>query len=506
LFGLCLFVLLQGCAGVPFDYPKTASTHHPASAHTHWGAIDVAWEEQHGAESGFIGLGHGIDGLGARLRLMERAEATIDAQYFILKKDLAGTLFAGELLRAADRGVRVRLLVDDIFSPGVDAPFTLLDRHHNIEVRIFNPVARGGPRYWNYVWDFRRANRRMHNKSFIVDNAMAVVGGRNIGEEYFELDQNVRFDDFEVLAIGPIVDAVSDGFDQYWNSDLSVPMRAFDLDADVAELDEWRTWMRDKITGEGEQDNVFWRAIESDLMSRIASGERHFVAAPATMVADPPDKLQAEVGDRDLTLLANELARRFRAAREEIVIITPYFIPQETGVTLFEELLAKGIRVMIITNSLASTNHVPVYAGYRRYRDRLLRAGAEMYEVRPDVLTVENAFGLNPAHNTLHSKFTIVDRSSIFVGSLNFDPRSIFINSEMGLFIESSSKAEALMSEVETELDRSLYRLDLDDQGRLRWTYQDGEREVVLTHSPQTSWWRRLQARFYAMLPIEDQL
>jgi putative cardiolipin synthase len=504
LFFVAALLTLVACAGVPFDYPKTASTALPPSSETRMGELDADWEAEHGRLSGVIGLPDGIDALGARLRMMEVAERTIDAQYFIVKKDRAGALFTGKMLRAADRGVRIRFLVDDIFSPGVDQAFTLLNSHPNIEVRLFNPLSRQGFKYWNYLIDFSRANRRMHNKSFTVDNAMTIVGGRNIGEEYFELNQDVKFDDYEVLAVGPVVDEVSAGFDIFWNSELAVPIEAFKVKVRPGDLDKWR----EHIMSEMDKGNtgIYGQAINSSLLVELKEGKKTLIPAMATMVTDTPEKLQNAVGDTELATLARETGRRFRAAEREILIVTPYFIPQDSGAELIEKLLAKGVRVVIATNSLASTNHVAVYSGYRRYRKRLLAAGAEFYEVRAKQTGGENAWGHNPEMMTLHSKATIIDRKTIFVGSLNFDPRSLLINSEMGLFIESDYAGEGFAAAVFEELKRVAYKVDLDERGKLRWTFQSGEGTEVLAKSPQASWGRRFMARFYGLLPIESQL
>ena len=504
---LVLFALLlqlAACAGVPFDYPKTASKALPASSETPLGAADQKWQLQHADESGFIGLSNGIDALGVRLRLMELAERSIDAQYFIIKKDRAGALFTGKMLRAADRGVRVRLLVDDIFSPGVDQAFTLLNTHPNIEVRLFNPLSRQSFKYWSYLVDFKRANRRMHNKSFTVDNAMSIVGGRNIGEEYFELNQDVKFDDYEVFTLGPVVNEVSDGFDVFWNSELSVPMEAFKVKVDLSDLEKWREYIKTEMS-KGET-GIYGKAINSSLLRDIQEGKRTVTPARATMVTDTPEKLQAAIGDVELATLAMETGRRFNAASSEILIVTPYFIPQDSGAKVIEELLAKGVDVIIVTNSLASNNHVAVYSGYRRYRKRLLQAGAQFYEIRAFGQSEENAWGHSPELMTLHSKATVVDRQTIFVGSLNFDPRSILINSEMGLFIESSAAGSGLAEAIMEELPRTTYKVDLDEHGDLRWTYHYGQIQEVLGKSPQTSWGRRFMAGFYGLLPIESQL
>lgn len=498
------FSLLAACASVPFDYPREASEALPPNPDTQMGEAVAEWKKKHGDKAALLGLGSGVDALGARLRMCELAEQSIDAQYFIMKKDRAGALFAGGLLSAADRGVRVRLLIDDIFSPGVDQAFTLLSSHPNIEVRLFNPLPRQSLKYVGFVTDFSRANRRMHNKSFTVDNSMSIVGGRNIGEEYFEIDQDVKFDDYEVLVMGSVVEDISAGFDSFWNSELSVPVEAFGVVVDPARLDQWRDWIRKTMTAQ--KDGMYQTALNSELLREIREGERKPTVAETSLFTDLPDKLQAEMGDRDQAILAMELGRRFRAATDEIILVTPYYIPQEAGARLIEELLDKGIRVVIVTNSLASTNHVAVHSGYARYRKRLLQAGAEFYEIRVDANREENAWGYQPESVTLHSKATIIDRETIFIGSLNFDPRSIFINTEMGLFVESPEAGAAFVRNIEEGLDNSAWRVDLDEKGKLRWTYAHGDEHTVVDKEPQASLWRRIQVGFYRLLPIESQL
>jgi putative cardiolipin synthase len=500
-----LLALLSACTSVPFDYPKTASTAILPDSDTRLGAIGANWQREHGSLSGILGLSDGVDALGARLGLMEAAQRSVDAQYFIVKNDRAGALFVGKMLLAADRGVRVRLLVDDIFSPGVDDPLSLLNVHSNVEVRLFNPLSRQSFKYWSYLVDFERANRRMHNKSFTADNTVTIVGGRNIGEEYFELDQDIKFDDLEVLAVGPVVGQVSEAFDKYWNSELAVPIEAFGIKSDPGKLDRWRNDIRAEV--DRGTDGIYGKAIDSSLMQAIREQTVRPIVASATMVSDNPEKLLNPVGEAGQAILAQEKATRFRAAQREVVIITPYFIPLDGGSRLLEELLARGVRVVIVTNSLASTNHVPVYASYVRYRKRLLLAGAEFYEIRADNQGEANAVGNRPEMVTLHTKATLIDRESVFVGSLNFDPRSVLINTEMGLFIDSDQIAGRLSDVVFEELPGATYKVELDEKGNVRWRYSPaGDPGEVFHSAPQTSWGRRFLAGFYRLLPLENQL
>lgn len=501
---LVALATITACASVPFDYPAPHSHTLPASPDTRLGEGAISWQEDNPGYTGIIRLPDGIDALGARLRMMELAETSIDAQYFILKNDRAGALFVGKMLLAADRGVRVRLLIDDVFTTGIDQQLTLMNSHPNIQVRLFNPLSRQSFKYWSYLVDFSRANRRMHNKSFTADNTLTIVGGRNIGEEYFELDQDILFDDYEVLAMGTVVPEVSAGFDAFWNSELSVPVEAFNVRVDPVQLDKWRAYMQEQVAPGS--TSIYAQALDSKLLSNIKQGRLQPTLVTATMVTDSPDKLLQKVGDVELAVLARDIGRRFRDAKQEILIVTPYFIPRESGTKLLESLLEKGIRVVIVTNSLAATNHVAVHSGYARYRKRLLQAGAKIYEIRAENAGKETGWGHTPEMVTLHSKATVIDRSTVFVGSLNFDPRSILINTEMGLFIESHALGVAFTANLFKDLPRVAYRVDLDDHGALRWSYDYEGHKEVLDHEPQTAWSRRFMAGFYGLLPIEGQL
>ena len=499
-----LSLTLFGCASVPHDYPKTESVYLQPAADTQLATMARQWSEEHGDKSGIISLRNGIEALGARLRLMEVAQSSIDAQYFILKKDRAGALFVGKMLVAADRGVRVRLLIDDIFTPDADEGLSLLNSHPNIEVRLFNPVSRNAYKYWAFLLDFNRANRRMHNKSFTVDNTVTIVGGRNIGEEYFELKQDIVFDDYEVLAMGPTVGQVSTGFDLFWNSELSVPIEAFDLEIDADELEEWRELMRAQM--EEGSNSTYAQAINSSLLRDISADRVQPIAAHAVMVTDLPQKLSSPRGEQQFMALVEELRLRLLAAQEEIIIVSPYFIPGQPGTEFLEKIVAKGVRVIIVTNSLASTNHLPVHSGYSRYRKALLRAGAELYETRPDNGGQISEWGHRPEFSTLHSKLAVIDREIVFIGSLNFDPRSFELNSEMGLFIDSGKLGSDTAQSVLGELPTRTYTLELGERGKLRWVYeQDGHRKAF-DKEPLTSWSQRALVRIYRVLPIESQL
>ncbi len=497
-------LVAAGCTVVPFDHPKTESYAVEPSDSTRLGRSIAEWQQSHPGKSGFYPLEYGMDALGARLHLIEQADRSIDAQYFLIKGDLAGSLFTGKLLRAADRGVRVRFLLDDVFTTGLDPELSLLNSHPNIEVRLFNPVSRKGFQSLNFVVDFRRANRRMHNKSFTVDNLVTIVGGRNIADEYFQIRSDVEFADYELIGFGPVASSVSETFDLFWNSARAVPMEAFGKKVREEKLDEIRREMAREI--EEATDGVYARAVNSRFLQDVIQGRIEPFVAPVTVVTDRPEKIKHAVAIEHQAL-ASELRRVVKEAEKEVLILTPYFVPRKRGVEFFRDIRAKGVRVVVITNSLASTNHVAVHSGYAPYRKALLEAGVELYEVKVDSVAKQPDAAPGSAERlTLHTKAVVVDRKVLFVGSLNLDPRSIDINTEMGLFLDSREMASQFAKQIDLDLPPYTYRLVLDEDGYIEWLYEGEGQVSAYRREPDTGFWRRFKVGFYRMLPLENQL
>ncbi len=500
-----LVILLAGCGTVPFDFPRDDSYAIAPSDATRLSQTVAMLSEGHANESGFIGLVDGLDALGARLRLIEQADQTIDAQYFLMKGDLAGSLFNGKLLRAADRGVRVRLLLDDVFTAGLDPELSLLNSHPNIEVRLFNPISRRGIQTFNILFDFQRANRRMHNKSFTVDNVVTIVGGRNIADEYYQVRADIEFADFDVLGIGPVAQLVSETFDLFWNSDLAVPMEAFGNEVDPDDLDAVRQEMTREIELAG--DGIYARAVRSAFIDDLEQGKISPVFAAVKVVTDVPEKLKNPRGG-EFNALASELGRIVGEAEEEVMILTPYFVPTKPGVAFIRDLRSRDVRVAVVTNSLASTNHVAVHSGYAPRRKALLEDGVELYEIRADALSSDESGGVDRL--TMHTKAIVVDRRILFIGSLNMDPRSFDINTEMGLFIDSAEAGRRFAEGVERVLPVYTYRLFLREDGPdhspFEWHYGTGDNVSIETWEPGAGLWKNFKADFYRLLPLENQL
>lgn len=496
-------VCLAGCAAGPMDYPRTYSEVITETEDTSLGRDAAVWQEKHPDVSGFYPLVNGIDALGARLLLMDAAERTIDAQYFLMKSDMAGALFVGKLLEAADRGVRVRFLLDDIFTSVDDRVLRLLNRHPNVEMRLFNPLSRKGLSLLNYLTHFRRANRRMHNKTFCVDNQVSIVGGRNIADEYFDLKAGKAYRDFDVLAVGPVVGEIGATFDRYWNHALSVPMEAFGKKESVEDLEEARASARAEI--DDAMRSAYARALDSQVIRDLVEDRATAFPAPAEVITDDPEKLLNKVSP-DQQILATRMAEVVENAASELIVVTPYYIPGKSGVAFIERLVERGVRVVVVTNSLASNNHIPVHAAYARYRHRVLQAGAELYEMRVNASDVPQGKEEKDFEKvTLHTKMIIVDRKQTFVGSLNLDPRSVDINTEMGVLINSPSLSAAIAEPLIASLPQNTYRVVEDEKGRLRWHAVIDGAEVVEKGEPQTGKWRRFKAFMSRVFP-EGQL
>jgi len=506
-YGLvAIIAVLSGCATVDFDYPKPASSAYTDTGDTYLGKQLIGLEGQHPREAGFYPMSDGIDALASRLLLAERAEKTIDAQYYLIKDDIVSHAFINVLLQAADRGVRVRLLVDDIFTGGYDAGMAGLDSHPNFEIRIFNPFARRSARFMDGITSFSRINRRMHNKSFTVDNQVTIIGGRNIADEYFGAREDAKFGDLDVMGIGPVVNDVSDMFDSYWNHERAAPVAAFaDMPDDpAAELERIRAELAQ--SDEQIRSSKYAEAVRDQVLEYVESDASVFIWAPYTLAVDSPDKSFKSKAE-EAASITTPLRESLLSATSEAIVISPYFVPQKAGIEAISELQRKGINVTIITNSLAANNQSSVHGGYAPSRKPLLKSGVRIFEVRPDAkVSGAELMAASGAKATLHTKAFIVDRRELFIGSFNFDPRSARINTELGVIIRSPEMAGQAAKIIEAVIAEQAYEVFLNEKGKLRWRGLENGQEVILDKEPQTTWSQRFAAGFMRILPIRSQL
>ena len=390
------------------------------------------------------------------------------------------------------------MLMDDALTNEIDAGLLSLDDHENIEVRVFNPFPRRRSRLISLVANFNILNRRMHNKSFTVDNQVTIVGGRNLADEYFRSGGASEFIDEDLLAIGPVVDDVSDGFDEYWNAPEAIPVGVFDALVPHGSITESTEEGRKYIARHS--SDTFFKSVDDSLARDLLDGRLPLVEAEAALVMDYPDKVRL-LPPRPASITSVFLQQMVSAVTNELIVVSPYFVPEKQGVDFLAGLVDRGVRVVVVSNSLASTNHASVHAVYARYRKPLLKKGVELYELRPHIDSTDSTTTL-----TLHSKIAIVDRTRAFVGSFNLDPRSLYLNTEMGLVVESPELAAAMSTSIRESLTDIAYQLELSPRGRLQWLLRAATGDEVITTEPKTTWWRRVRTRLMSFLPIEGQM
>ena len=511
-----LILLLGGCATLPENVQRIYSTAATDTVDTSLGRDVAELKADHPDKSGFFLLGNGLDAFVARAVFSGLAERTIDIQYYLYHGDLVGGLIAYGLLEAADRGVRVRMLLDDMGLEGRDINIATLDSHPNIEIRIFNPFSRNIFRVSQFLTRFGVVTRRMHNKSFTVDNQVTIVGGRNIGNEYFDADPELAFGDLDVLAVGPVVREVSESFDAYWNSELSYPIATLvGRKVSTEKLENSRPQWEQFIKEEKESD--YYKALlDSNLARQLEeTGAIDFRWGQARALYDDPEKIVRRPGKKELQL-APQLAPFIDEITDELIIYSAYFVPGRDGVLFLKELRERGVRVRILTNSLSSTDVSLVHAGYGRYRRDLLRAGIELYEVDKKVSRKERKKdkkqkGLTGSSKaSLHAKAFVFDREELFIGSLNLDPRSVELNTEIGIVFHSPELGALMGEDFDRKVTTKAFQLhlhkDKDGLEYITWTINRNGREEVYTVDPYTSFWRRLMVNLAGLLPIESQL
>jgi len=514
LLPVALLLALSGCASLPDNSGRLTSTAFSSPEETTIGRNFSKVAISHPAgQSGFHLMPNGYDAFVARAVLAQKAEQTIDSQYYMVHGDQVGVLYMDQLLKAADRGVRVRFLLDDIDEGERDFKLELLDYHPNFEIRIFNPFSRKTGKSIQYLTGFGKQTRRAHNKSFTVDNAVSVLGGRNMGDEYFEADEDMGFADMDVIAIGPVAQEVSASFDQYWNSPLSYPIRMLTQKHPTEEDYHDARKRLAKYVAEQSDSDYAQHLITSSLANDIRNGSVEYSWADSEVYADPPKKLTVNTGEKSYQMFVH-LKPYIQAASKELTIVSPYFVPGSEGAENLVKLRQSGVSVRILTNSLSSTDVSIVHAGYARYRKALLRGGIELYELnkttnREDRKAVKQG-KIGASKTSLHAKEFAIDERLVFIGSLNFDPRSVVQNTEIGVVIKSEELASTLTSRFDNNIEQVAFRLELvkDDTGveRITWTgYVDGEKKV-LTRDPYTSFWQRFVVGFLRLMPIESQI
>ncbi|ART80542.1 phospholipase D family protein [Oceanisphaera avium] len=467
------------------------------------------------ASSGFYLLSNGLDAFVTRLLLMEAADKTLDIQYYLFHDDDTAKLFSHYLLRAADRGVRVRLLLDDFGHHGQEKLLAALAQHPNISVRLFNPFSNRVMPYLDFITRFKRVNRRMHNKSFIADNQAAIIGGRNIGNTYFGADEHTNFTDLDVLGVGSFAPQVSGAFDLYWNHVLSSPVQQFEQGQGATALTKARQQLHSAMNSERSQTYLA-RLASLQLVEQLKQGSLAFHWADFSLIYDTPDKI-LNASDNTHGHMAPALNALLSEVENEALIVSPYFIPGNNGVSRFASWIDAGAKVTILTNSLAANDVPAVHAGYARYRKPLITAGVELWELRPSASALKNNSYKKDlpgsSRASLHAKTMIFDRDTLFVGSMNLDPRSINLNTEIGVLIYSKTLASTASTTFLNDLPEHAWHLDVistkawwGKRERLIWRDESHQPATLISHEPEASQWRRFQVWAFGYLPIEGML
>ena len=501
---------LAACAGRPpgADFPKRESVAVPQSEQSTLGRQFADAARQHPGDSGFRIISVGADGFRIRAELIDAAQRSLDLQYYIFRGDETGRMLTDHLLRAADRGVRIRVLVDDGDTVAGDQQILRLLNHGAVELRIYNPGKYRGHvrlvRRVEFVLNAGRLDYRMHNKLLVADNAVALIGGRNIGNQYFQIDPESQFADDDVFAAGPIVPELSNTFDEFWNSTLAIPAEALGR----------RHQPRARKTKPGGIDYAALIA-NGEPVGGIMSGQLSLSWAPAQLVYDSPDKKRVLSGAIQGALIVPEVEKSIRAVQSEMLLITPYLVPSADELQALQELRQHEVRVRILSNSLESCPEISAQSGYDKYRVPLLKSGVELYEVRAQLGSTrgsgQSAKISRHGNYALHGKLYVFDREKILIGSMNFDQRSQHINTEIGVIIGSPDIAQQTALRFENMVKpENCYALALTPAGRadprLIWRTEENHHDVEFHREPARSGWQRMQAKLLALLPLDKEL
>lgn len=499
---------------MPFRLPsldgRTTSSAFTDTDDTRLGRSIAPLAAAHPGLSGIYPLLDAQDAFAARMLLARAAERSLDIQYYIWHADLSGTLLFEAIREAADRGVRVRLLLDDNNTAGLDPVLAALDAHPRIEVRLFNPFVLRSPRLIGYLTNPLRLNRRMHNKSFTVDNQVTVIGGRNIGDEYFGVHDGALFIDLDVLAAGPVVRDVSDDFDRYWSCASAYPIDRLVPAAEQTRLSGITS--RASLIEHDPKAREYIDAVHhSPFVAQLLHSELPFEWVPVQMLSDDPAKGLGLAPKEKLLL--NKLQQVFGEPRQTLGLVSGYFVPTRAGVQAFTELARRGVYIHIMTNALSATDIGIVHAGYAKRRKPLLRAGISLYEMRRPPQDGRprrrrrrgsgSGSLLRRSGSTLHAKTFTVDGERVFVGSFNFDPRSFHLNTELGFLIRSPTLAQQIERAFEELIPENAYEVRLSERGELYWIERDKDFTIRHQHEPESSRLRRAGITLLSWLPIE---
>ena len=521
LFALCILPILASCTS---RTSLNTLPHTDTYAFTEVNATFLAkksshYTHKHTDTSGFHLITTGIDALQTRLALIEKSEKSIDLQYFSTVDDTTGKLLLAALMRAAKRGVRVRMLIDSWYLDDFKAGAVAFSLHPNIEVRIFNPPYTSDQpffaRFTNFFHEPERVNHRMHNKALIIDNTVALIGGRNLGDEYFDASQEINLQDIDVFVIGKIVPAISINYDKYWNSQEAYPINYLPFYEKYSHDNE-KFYQKINANWEQTLQGVHKNLIQPDILyKQLVSNYKQLSWAPAEFAADTPVKTEKNYQEAT-SKPALKIETIANQAKKEFILFTPYFVPLDDGVEWLASLVQKGVNVRIVTSSLSSSDMLPAQAAYGHYREALVKNGVELYEIKaekPD-RHIKKMFKGN-SQNGLHAKIYMIDRRYLVVGSWNFDARSLKLNTEQVLIIESPDLCKKIAQLFNTITNpKDSYRVVTSNsipenerapfqENSIGWVTQEEGKTKYYNFNPRASLTRRMLETLFSILPLD---
>ena len=510
----CLILGLPACSTLPKQQPITPQYAYDIDTdQTTLAKIIHPLKLQNPELTGYHILYEPLEAIAARIQLIEKAEKTLDLQYYIWDNDKIGALALYKIIQAADRGVKVRLLMDDNNAKAMESIYLALDQHANIEVKLFNPYKFRRLRPVDMVLDLKRINRRMHNKTFTADNQITLIGGRNMSNQYYNVSDSYQFSDVDVMLVGQAVDDITHSFDEYWNHSFAYPVRNI--------VNHQQYTLRYEGLKEQLKDHYEEITVQNYLnLSNLTHDFDHWLNTEiqldwvkAEVIKDSPEKIKAKAKKEEH--LNFQMLQRLEKPEKSVDIISAYFVPEKKGEQRLSALAQSGVQVRVLTNSFKANDVALVHAFYAKYREDLLKNGVELYEFLPAIpeefqnknnkkISKESKVSLKGlSRSSLHAKMMALDDKQVFVGSFNFDPRSANLNTEIGVILNSKPLANAVHQTMDQNLKKYAYKLVLDSKDNINWLQATPQGVTIKTSEPKMKWWQKASMKAIAWLPIE---
>ncbi|QIO09718.1 phospholipase D family protein [Acinetobacter lanii] len=514
LLSSCLILGLPACNTLPKQQSLTPQYAYDVNTdQTSLAKIIEPLKTQNPELTGYHILYEPMEAIAARLQLIDKAEKTLDLQYYIWDNDTIGSLALYKIIQAADRGVKVRLLMDDNNAKSMEAIYLALDQHQNIEVKLFNPYRFRRLRPMEMIIDLKRINRRMHNKTFTADNQITLIGGRNMSNQYYNVSENYQFSDVDVMLVGQAVDDITHSFDEYWNHSYAYPVRQIVNHKQYTLRYEGLKSQLTEFYQSASIQNYLNLSNRSHDFNQWLSNDVELDWVKAQVIKDSPEKIKSKAKKEEH--LNFQLVQRLQKPEKSVDIISAYFVPEKKGEQHLKKLAEDGVNVRVLTNSFKANDVALVHAFYAKYRESLLKSGVQLYEFLPAIpeeFQNKNNIEISKqlkvslkglSRSSLHAKMMALDDKQVFIGSFNFDPRSSNLNTEIGVILDSKPLANAVHSTMDQNLRKYAYKLVLDSNDKINWKYQTPTGEQTLTKEPKMKWWQKAGVKMISWLPLE---